>query len=337
MVKNFYDWLNKNRHLCGVADEVFRKAAISIFYRDDVDKPDFDVSYDKLSLPTEATLRTMIGDFGRGAKINWADIVHTWHILGTLHEGPRVFRPTAAECDFLGTITLSLNAAEYAQPFPFFVVEYPREWADGVKVLSPDGVTFYRPIFAILSHMPGQKLVMSVTLTDSPDSAAYVHVVGAVMPTMECYLEKRMDPDDGIGADEVKSQEDASRVALNACLLLMTNGFRQGPANPHHHARLRANLDKARRRGAGVESAEAELRYHPTVVSFEQRVNVRAALTGEGHGGTSGEKGPHWVRRHWQTYHHGEGKSLAKRVLKERYMRRRDLFTGRDGDTSYIA
>lgn len=177
----------------------------------------------------------------RSLWIAGQDAFALWAVSAWIGEGPKVFKPTAAQCQALEQIEVNLELSDYAQPYP------------ALLVLLPAGR--YEPFESVLCVKSDKLLICNVNSTEHlNDIITTVAVDGRPIETS---LQKFDDDLKPVGQAAAKSL----RVAVNACLALVNFGAQcealcpkksQGTgrwqANKPNAARERGNASSSRSR-----------------------------------------------------------------------------------------
>jgi hypothetical protein len=283
---------------------------------------------------------------GRDHHNGEAAVLNTMRQMSELlATGPKVFAPTADECQALSEIEISLPAKDYRQPFPVFCVEFPLEWSKRreVQAVSPyDGSTYrYRPTSVIVSHLSD---ISSIFLSVIPSAGLVDNyfLLGRFpdKPIEEdLYVSNEYNPLWKCNDDERKMTLESAHLALNACLVLMANGFRKmvDPERDRLRARLLTRAERVQRQNPERgEASRQEARLVPELFTFVQSVNVRAAVGDTSVYQPSGRTvRPHWRRAHFRSQPHGPGNTLRKIILIPHTMIHRSQFKGSEGDTQW--
>lgn len=262
-----------------------------------------------------------------------------------LYHGPKVFRPTDAECEALSEIELKIPVGAYAQPFPVFAVEFPTRWRESQKIVGQvlsGGVLShaeYKPIACVLWVEVGA--LFSSVVTDHDSGMVLTGLAGdPASKTLEEDLLRHLDTHLDCAGPELAMCRRCVRVAANSALLLMDRGFRRSPeTNDALIARLESRIAKDKE-GRHAEDNRTELAVTPVIYEFAQRVDVRKAVGSrealDGAATPGRTVRPHWRSAHWRLQPCGIGRSEVKRILIPHCMVHRERFAGREGDTTVV-
>jgi hypothetical protein len=226
--------------------------------------------------------------------------------------GPKLFRPTARECEPLEQVEVGLTAAEYAQPFPVCVVEFPPDNAADRIIPSPTDAEPVRPGFVVGVQENGVLLVNVVL----PETRGGVVCDFLYLPVNQSTVEEVVERAGERGAVYAPFV----RAALNF-LMLAAGGHRLvGPANPAQARTLRDRIKRARkeRKKDKLEELRDRLRRLPSVFTLAQEVNLfdREPPPADPNPDADGTpKMPHWRKGHWRRVAVGAGRAERKRVF----------------------
>jgi hypothetical protein len=251
------------------------------------------------------------------------DVIDLWLKAQVVADGPKVFRPSYEQCQALEQVEPRIPLADYAQPYPVMVVEFPEQYRRRrtCEAESP----FHTGPHAPEGVLVGFQATSVTTIWLDVFFSSGVKTRLALLPsdaTIEAGIRREFGDDsfidNGLTPDERHVLAGVLRIAVNAMLLLTEYGCkRRGPANPSYHGRLERYLRLARKRGHGVVEAERNLRLAAQVYGFAQDITLyertHALAEGEGAGGPG--RRPHWRRGHWKMQAHGPGLTLRRRRL----------------------
>jgi hypothetical protein len=259
-------------------------------------------------------------------------------VLGNIYKhGPKIYRPSCEECLAYEEIELSLPAVNYAQPFPTFAIELPRNYS---KMRSCEGTREHHsptneqhaPI-AVITHVQLEAIFTALLFNTGLFIVGHGDLTtGTVDEAMQMNFKK----------DDVNETEDqlfkwAMRIAGNACLLLVDRGCKRlGHTNEKHARKLQEGIAKAGKTGQDREAMTSQYKALPVLYGFSQEVSVRMAI---GHApATSTPTGrkvsPHWRCAHWRMQRFGHELSQQKRILIPHVMVNKDHFAGTTADTT---
>jgi hypothetical protein len=233
--------------------------------------------------------------------------------------GPKLFKLGGVDFEALEATDVNVQVADYNQPFPTIVFEYPEGYISKRQVPCEQAGQLceavgafpeeHAPSFCVVHHL--KELGFLVAGLYCTSSQIYIANVSGRSETIEDCLTLYSGAD--FVYDRSAQTNDAEkamfrmaiRAAFNAALLLNQFGCRRiGPENPAHFARLQRQAYSARKTDAErKERAELALRLHPTVYEFDQQVLLRKAMHADA---TAAREGgwtvtPHHRRGHYRT------------------------------------
>ncbi|MFO0800197.1 MAG: hypothetical protein U0804_22245 [Gemmataceae bacterium] len=226
--------------------------------------------------------------------------------------GPKLFRPTARECEPLEQVEVGLTAADINLPFPVCVVEFPPDYAADRIIPSPTDAVPVRPGFVVAVQENGV-LTVNIVL---PETQNDILCDFLYLPVNESTVEEVLGRVGGRGA----SFAPFVRAALNF-LMLAAGGHRLvGPANPAQARTLRERIKRARkdRDKDKVEELRSRLRRLPSVFTLAQEVKLfdREQPPADPNPDADGTpKTPHWRKGHWRRVAVGAGRTGRKAVF----------------------
>jgi hypothetical protein len=334
---NYYAIMQNSRYLAGPLKGLVTKGGLS-FSRDPLKGLQANFNWGVGLTAEERKILASPVQAATGGSLPVVESLVELYVLGqALAEGPKLFRPTAAECEALEEIEVTVPVSDYAQPFDTFSVEFPPGYmqARAVEGLDLDGRSaHYRPVAATVRHEKALGVLLLVVYTDHASGLVLVGILGTTPDTLlEADINRRLANSGASLPAEVVLQQRCSRIALNACLLLMQGGFREAG-----HACRAEYIERLRRRNSRAD--QENLALIPEVYTFAQDVDVRRAVgpaEAAEFSPTGRQVRPHYRRSHWRMQRHGAGLALVKRLLIPHTLVRRDRFRGDPGDTVYTA
>lgn len=296
------------------------------FRRGEGMRTDFDLRMEALAGVPDA--KKLVDRFRRTEGIS--GLVFCWlECLGKMAAfGPKLFRPTAEQCEAMEHVDIRLGMAEYRQPYPAMAIQFPEEYrrgllrrigggADGLQALPQYTLLRWwsKPNPAFFSGLPAP-------LAATGQEISYFFQARPELVTIEDALRNHVSQT----AEDSLVSEAMTRVAMNLCLMLVHHGCTESPSNPQHLERLaRRSCDDARR----------QERSHVYLLSLEQEVTVREIRSASASlGGTHASPKPHWRRGHWRRQSHGVGRSEKRMVFIRPTFVRASSFVGQLGDIS---
>jgi hypothetical protein len=230
--------------------------------------------------------------------------------------GPKLLRPSEEQCEALARTELSIPFADYRQPFPAVVIEFPEGYRRQVEERYEVGRS---PRFVVAYHDEGRSGALIVSAHwHPPHDCGSIGTVMCPRPEYEFIedaLVRRVIAPDDDPADFAVA-ELVERLALNFCLMLTHLGVRQvghlNPAEAKRHRKLaRSKYTEERERGELLSLGDF------SVLDFPQHVRLHEVeeRPGEWKGGTHRTPRPHWRRGHWKRQPFGVGRSQRRLVF----------------------
>ena len=225
--------------------------------------------------------------------------------------GPKLFRPTARECEPLEQVEVGLTAADIRLPFPVCVVEFPPNYAADRIIPSPTDAEPVRPGFVVAVQENGV-LTVNIVLPETRGGGVYDFLYLAVN---ESTVEEVLGRVGGRGAGFAPFV----RVALNFLMLAVGGHRLVGPANPAQAKTLRERIKRAKkeRQKDKYEELRTRLRRLPSVFTLAQEVKLfdREPPPADPNPDADGTpKTPHWRKGHWRRVAVGVGRTERKPV-----------------------
>lgn len=230
-----------------------------------------------------------------------------------LVDGPKIFRPTKAQCEAMEHVEVNLTIDDYAQPYPSLLVEFPD--------------ARYAPFSSVL--VTRTQHLLSGCLNTREAKHDIITTIHGNRTTIEHCL-CRFDSD--IAATHAKIGALALRVAINSCLALVNFGS-------HKEFLLKKQAESDRRlaqeKSERGTKARERLKTAVSVVSFSQDVilhNTESTSAGEWED-SGREMTSHWRKGHWRRQHFGAKNANVKRIFIKPVLVRGDKFVGDVADT----
>jgi hypothetical protein len=314
-VKTVADFIEKNRAAIPIYEEIDRRGLIQA--EDHDGKVVFRMRKFSDTSPTTLQLMSLFSEAGS------LEVNQMWAISRMFAQGPKVYRPSASECEAMEQVELNLPVSEYGQPFDTMAIEFPPDYQTGRAVPMP-GASPHSPVLAIIRHEKDLGMISVVMIFSSGLS-----ITTSLLPgerTIEATLDGMAYEPGGpfLRYDVTETDADLShrviRLVVNAMMLLTHYGCeKKWGGNPDQMARLNRYLDLARKgKGKGnVAAAERDIRLVQQVYGFAQNVKlydreVRSHHDSEPTGRTVGS---HWRSGHWRNQLVGPGRAEVKRLL----------------------
>lgn len=226
--------------------------------------------------------------------------------------GPKLFRPTARECEPLEQVEVGLTAADIALPFPVCVVEFPPDYAADRIIPSPTDAEPVRPGFVVAVQENGV-LIVNVVLPETQNDFLNDFLY---LPVNESTVEEALGRAGVRGAAYVPFV----RAALSFLMLAAGRHRLVGPANPAQARTLRERIKRAKkeRKKDKYEELRSRLRRLPSVYSLAQEVKLfdREPPPADPNPDADGTpKTPHWRKGHWRRAAVGAGRTERRPVF----------------------
>lgn len=237
-------------------------------------------------------------------------------------DGPKLFKPSAAQCLAMERVDVRVPIADYRQPYPALIVELPDDYRHAVAARC--SVTAACPRYVFVRHWDaanGGPAFFSFGSIGG-DELLYFFQDRHEFPTMEDALRTHATRNAG----EEAVSEAMTRVCVNLCLLLTIHGCRRQSSNPRELERLRRRADDA---------SVVQRRTHVEFVTLERDVVVRHEVAPKraAQGGTHASPGPHWRRGHVRNVPCGPGRREKRLVFVPPVFVNAAKFVGDVGDT----
>lgn len=315
-----YDWLALKPH-----PEDIRRSAMSL---------NVAAVWPQLSEPTRERTAELLRWF------NGSFAVSIFSLSKVFALGPKVFRPSVAQCRAAEQMQLNIQVEDYRQAYPAVVVELPDEYTEERKLPSP--VVVYHDAAGRWLATHGGTMVRDMPPQDRSghEGVVFSTPMSNTGETIEAKLNRLgSDQTPERGEEEMNRWVLAQRVALNCNLFLTQYPTRLSYADPEQVTRWRqlsrkANphkAERARRLLAGavqVIEFRQDIKFHDDQEQ-EPRVHAEGAWS-------HWEVAPHWRRGHWRRQAFGVGMKERKLVFIKPMLIRADRFVGSLSETSVV-
>src|SRR5262245_10066373 len=299
--------------------------------------------------PTDAQIdfRIMANESGNSG------IVSVFCLQQIITNGAKVLRLNNLDFDAMEQIDLSLQIADYNQPYRAIAVEFPEKYQNKKEVADPRDGEFnkwtgrtntktHKPMFVGVVHATEIPAIFTTVYMTSFD--AYTMILSYQDTTLEEEMIKRgksgaMDKSLPISSEELTMYMDVIRASLNACLFADDFGMRsQGAHNPSLFERQQHYLQVAQKskNEERIIQARRNLRSHPRIYTISQDVKLQVTKSKGEYQKTDRHVEPHWRRGHYRMQRHGPGNSLQKRIRIAPVLVNERFFFGEDQDTSVV-
>lgn len=265
----------------------------------------------------------------------------------TVFEGPRVFRPSIADCVAMENINPNISLNEYVQPYPVMVVEYPREYSEK-RIVVGESITSatlvrYRPIMTMITcNRDKDGNVGSIWTSTITSSGA--ELTQGLSKEYHSDISKGLNvlvsetnswsPDTIYTMDEKKLGLNCARIAINSMLLMSMFGCKPaGTDNDRYLARLERQLSKQKDRKKAAD-LRTEIKSIPRIYSLDQSIKLRKTERSKNdHEPTGRIVSPHWRRGHIRMQACGPNASEHKKIFIAPVLVNAHLFGGDWSDT----
>lgn len=253
-----------------------------------------------------------------------------WTMAGLCADGLKAFCPTVEECLALAKVDLNITWSDYRQPFDTFVVVLP----DGFFASDVShGVG--RPLAVVVRHDQTARLCGTLTACTGGENFSGNYWWGAnSAESVESFLSRQ--PSFNTTDAEESAHGQATRIALNACLMLTQFGARHlGYASPGIVRDLEASLKKKKLPDRVRNANLAALKLTPDIYAFDQSVRLcdyEGDHSSMGSGGC--EVKTHWRRGHWAKVACGTNRSDRRLVFRRPTMVNAHKFYGEKFNTT---
>jgi hypothetical protein len=253
--------------------------------------------------------------------------------------GVKLFRPRADECAAMNAVDVGIPFADYRQPFPCFAVEFPPAFRETLRFHDTMCKESAVPVGVFAIHQAAERILFFTVISDNGYAMPVLSCATRDEDTVEDMVTERPGfvTDGGLSPEEERVRYVASRVAVNACLLLTHFGYESaGPADPARAAWLADRVRNAKKVKPEVrEENRRKLALMPEVFRFTQDVSLydRADDPREPATPTGRRVTPHHRRGHWAMMACGVGRAERRRTFRRPTFVNAELFKGHPGDT----
>ena len=264
----------------------------------------------------------------------------TWMLQSEmLANGPKIFEFSAKTLECLEKIELSVNCADYAQPFPVFCVDFPMDYAtnrlvqfdessqdiDLTKKLESANIKYEKhndanhyPQFGMIKHDAENKLVWIYIHMNSNFSITRFFSLTENTTIENKFLSVR----DFIGGNENElSCNEHEKAMCDACIRILCN-VAMLATNYGHSEKLDSFKEKLLKKIKNgplkfVEKNKKLLETRPTFYDLNQEIELFKVSTINSNisGNNNYLMKPHWRSGHWRNQHYGPKNTLTKRII----------------------
>lgn len=240
------------------------------------------------------------------------DVFGMWANSCWLALGPKIARPSAAQCEALENVCVNIPVADYSQPYPALLVDLP------------DGR--YPPFKAVLCHHLPHHNLLNCQLLSPPDHEDDI-VTTVALDGQD--IEKSLVIFDKDCLDVQHIAPLALRVAVNLCLAMVHYGCHADYLLPKEVA---VDRHYAREQSERGRKAQTRLPLALLRVSFRQEVELSRKEAMDGVGPprmeSSREVSCHWRKGHWRRTPCGKDHSDRRLTFIKPVLVRADKFIG---------
>jgi hypothetical protein len=241
-----------------------------------------------------ALARLLRGVDGAMRQPNFHQIAHCFHFCAEIRRsGVKVFRPSLQQCVALEHVAIDLKLAEYRQPYPAIIVEYPHDYAAMRQIKFPFSICYHGNEMLMVWRRHDE--LMDDTLVSSIKDRTIEDALGTRLEGSFCELPCK----------------EATRAAINCCLILSNY-----PIETHNLLRadlVRANRERARRDGRHyLPPQELTLIQH---IDFHEESSEPEHPTGLQLGDSRHRSKAHWRKGHWRRQPVGPGRQQMKLIF----------------------
>lgn len=255
--------------------------------------------------------------------------------------GPKIIRLSAAQAESLCQVDVGLTLAEYRQPFPALIVEFPDDFALGTIVemdcsMGMPEMVQRMPKRALVFHDEEQQFLV-VVLGNGDGSITWLTVLD---PTEKIEEKLRrpfvVDEFPTGGAAQKAVAVTLERIAINAALVLTQYRSRLAFEHPLKVQELKRDAAKMATNPRRALRAEERLANEAQIITFEQGVLFHdEERPTSAHGTPAGRcVRPHWRRGHWRRQSCGIGRLDHRLIFIRPLLIRADRFAGDIADTA---
>jgi hypothetical protein len=246
-----------------------------------------------------------------------------------LAQGPKVFIPTALECEAMENTAVSIPFEVYHQPYPVMLIEIPKEYR---RSLTERFGVHNAPQYVFVNHLDQKRphSIITTAFFDRKNSISHLSVDRPEYETIEDTITKNRErrTDWGAGGMEYTAEFEAAeivqRLAINFSFIMATKGVNViGPLDPEawkkHKKMASSKNPRDRERGQKFMASKIE------VIALKQRIQFyEEEFFGEGdakkESGGGGEglgrsPRPHWRKGHYRRQWKGTGEERRREYI----------------------
>jgi hypothetical protein len=274
------------------------------------------------------------------------DVVGTlWYytLSKSLADGPKIFQPTALQCEALENAEARYSFKDYKQPFPVIILEIPENYREQLKEKykieeSPKYVFVHHDeknhYIAVSAFYNKNNIITHIT----PDREEY--------ETIEDSIVRNRNRRQGYShQNEFDAAENVQRLGINFAMMMSLYTVKVGgPLDPTNY-KIWTDEAKATKRG-GIptrKASEAKQKLLATIniLEFDQKVSFYDEIEEQIEVAQNTDieklhKSPksHWRRGHFAMQAHGVGRRERKMIFRKPVLIRAKYFIGENKNTS---
>lgn len=333
------DYINRNDPVVPIYVEIGQKKGIRL-ERDRADGYSFRFNWGVLSEWAKAFLEMVV------RQESQSSLCEVFCLSNLFAGGLKTFEIDSKTLESFEHYDLNLAPADYHQPFPTFLIDFPEEFAKRHTTKDEKGRD-QTPLMGVLDFNKEFNSLHTIISMSNQMALTYHLDLNTNDPTetIEDIIKRhrgrtltglrQTDEDWRIG-------EIILRAGINVSLMTTYYGLRDlGPINPSHFNRTQDRLRRAiKRKDQGlIDVNQKALWKIPFCYGFSQTAplftNEPSAKSAQGvSGGVSGHVSPHWRRGHWRRQRFGQGLSQVKVIAVPAVFVNSDMALGGSSATS---
>lgn len=284
------------------------------------------------------------------------DIVGTlWYntLAKALADGPKIFRPTAMQCEALQHAEARYAFKDYRQPFPVITLEIPEGYR---KLLQQKYGIKESPQYVIVNHDDKNKFINvssfynknNIITHITPDRIEYETIEENIVRNRERRLDeaKEVEPSNQESTEgEFNAAENVQRLGINFAMMMSLYTVKEvGPLDPSNYKVWEQESKGVRRNGLPTNralEAKNKLIAAMQLIQFNQQVEFYDEIeqqieVGQGVDIEKLHRSPrsHWRRGHFVMQPCGLGRRERKMIFRKPKLIRAKYFLGDIKDAS---
>ena len=297
------------------------------------------------------------------------DVVGTlWYntLAKALAGGPKIFRPTAMQCEALQHSEARFAFKEYKQPFPVITLEIPAEYREQLK--QKYGIE-ESPQYVLVNHDDKNKFIAvsafynksNIITHITPDRAEYATIEESLVRNRERREDEIQQTPEGFRMPgnpalqgstegEFDAAENVQRLGICFAMMMSLYSVKEvGPLDPTKYKTWQQEARATRRGGVPTRralEAQENLAAAMKLIQFDQKVEFydeieEAVEVAQGVDIEKLHKSPrsHWRRGHFVMQPYGVGRRERKMIFRKPILVRAKYFLGdiKDASVTYTA